>query len=225
MTTNQELIEHLERSGVLRSPKLKQALEHFPREYFVPKELLGSAYEDYPLPIGEAQTISQPYTIIFMLEELGVKAGDKVLEIGAGSGWQTAILSYLVGKEGRRPSVASAKDGHVWAYEIRHEVAEFGKQNIERFKRDARGASLRNFDYVEGDARAHWREHAPYNRIIAGAAFGDINETRSLKSLLGLGGRMVIPTLNDDIRVVERAGKNKFKEKIHFGFVFVPVVH
>src|SRR3989338_11208544 len=156
MRTNQEFIAYLESGGVLRSPRIKQALERFPREYFVPPKLIRQAYEDYPLPIGEGQTISQPYTVVFMLEELKVKTGDKVLEIGAGSGWQTALLSYLVGK-----------NGHVWAYEIRKPVAKFGRANL---------ASLRNVDYVCGDASAHWRKHTPYNSIIAGAAFGDTNE-------------------------------------------------
>ncbi len=215
MVTNQELIEHLEDTGVLRSPKIKAALLRFPREYFVPDELRQAAYEDRPLPIGEGQTISQPYTVVFMLEELAVEVGDKVLEIGAGSGWQTALLSYLVGG-----------GGHVWAYEIKHEVAEFGQANLERFKRDApTGLSLQNVDYVEGDAIEHAPEHAPYNRIIAGAAFGDVVETQYIASLLSIGGRMVVPTLNNDIRVIDRVEENKFKEKIHYGFVFVPVVH
>ena len=215
MSTNQKLIDHLESSGVLRSSKIKQALELFPREYFVPDELRAAAYEDHPLPIGEDQTISQPYTVVFMLEELGVEMGDKVLEIGAGSGWQTALLSYLVGEK-----------GHVWAYEIKHPVAEFGQANLERVKRDApTGPSLQNIDYIEGDARAHRREHAPYNRIIAGAAFGNVTETQSLASLLISGGRMVFPTANNDVRVIACVSENKFKAKIYPGFVFVPVVH
>lgn len=207
MNSNEELVEHLEAVGVLKSSQLKAALLAFPRGRFVPKELLESAYVDHPLPIGNGQTISQPYTVVFMLEELNVQVGDNVLEIGAGSGWQTALLSYLVGES-----------GSVWAYEIKHAVAEFGKNNLVSFK-------LANVDYVEGDASQHWHEHAPYNRIIAGAAFGNEKETRGVASLLTIGGRMVVPTMNNDIRVVDRVGEDKFKEKIHYGFVFVPVVH
>lgn len=207
MNSNEELVEHLEAVGVLKSSQLKAALLAFPRGRFVPKELLESAYVDHPLPIGNGQTISQPYTVVFMLEELNVQVGDKVLEIGAGSGWQTALLSYLVGES-----------GSVWAYEIRHEVAEFGKSNLANF-------NLINIDYVEGDATKHAAGQAPYNRIIAGAGFGDVAETQGLAALLTKNGRLVAPTMNNDIRVVDRVGEDKFKEKIHYGFVFVPVVH
>lgn len=234
MNSNEELIEHLEAVGVLKSSQLKAALLTFPREYFVPAELRPAAYEDRPLPIGEGQTISQPYTVVFMLEELGVEAGDKVLEIGAGSGWQTALLSYLVSNTAPlapHPYPSPKGEGtlgHVWAYEIREDVAKFGRGNLYQLKRDARrfgGPSLQNVDYIAGDAIKHASAHAPYNRIIAGAAFGDAVETQPVSSLLTIGGRMVVPTMNNDIRVVERVGENKFKEKIHYGFVFVPVVH
>ena len=150
-----------------------------------------------------------------MVELLEPQNRENILEIGSGSGWQTALLSYLVGQA-----------GSVWAYEIKHKVAEFGKRNLERAKRFApTGPSLQNVDYVCGDAKAHWKKHAPYNRIISGAAFGDEAEMRHLASLLTKNGRLVVPTMANDIQLVERKGENKFKEKIYPGFVFVPVVH
>ena len=88
MLTNEQLIASLEDSGVLRSKRIKASLRAFPREKFVPPDLVSHAYEDRPLPIGAAQTISQPFTVVFMLELLDVRPGHNVLEIGAGSAWQ-----------------------------------------------------------------------------------------------------------------------------------------
>ncbi len=212
MSSNQDLIQRLEENGVLRLPQIKQALERFPRERFVPRELKDAAYEDRPLPIGEGpatsagrQTISQPYTVVFMLEELAVEAGDKVLEIGAGSGWQTALLSHLVGAS-----------GHIWAYEINREVGQFGKKNLAQFK-------LKNADYAIADASRRWSEHAPYDRIISGAAFDAIPD--ELRQLLKVGGCLVAPTQEQDVRVIERMSQDQFDERVYPGFVFVPVVH
>ncbi len=204
MLTNEQLIQSLRADGVLRSKRIREALEKFPRERFVPADLVNHAYEDRPLPIGEAQTISQPYTVVFMLELLGAREGDSVLEIGAGSGWQTALLSHLVGAS-----------GHTWAYEINREVGKFGKKNLAQFK-------LKNADYVIADASRRWAEHAPYDRIIAGAAFDEIPDV--LRQLLKVGGRLVAPTQEQDVRVIERVGQDQFDERVYPGFVFVPVV-
>ena len=96
----EELIRWLEGRGVLRSPRLKAALQAVDRADFIPPDLRAAAYLDEPLPIGQGQTISQPYTVVFMLEALGVAPGHRVLEIGYGSAWQTALLAYLVGDQG-----------------------------------------------------------------------------------------------------------------------------
>lgn len=201
---NKELINHLINAGVLKSDKIKTALRKFPREKFVPPALADAAYEDHPLPIGQGQTISQPYTVVCMLELLDAQAGDNVLEIGAGSAWQTALLSSIV--DG---------GGSVWAYEINETVGKFGLKNLSQF-------SLANVDYAIADASEHWHAHAPYNRIIAGAAFDEI--PAELKNLLSPSGRLVAPTQENDIRVIERRGDN-FQEEIYSGFIFVPIVH
>lgn len=226
---NTALIKHLQAAGVLRSPKIREALEKFPREDFVPTELRDSAYEDCPLPIGEGQTISQPYTIVFMLEQLDVREGDNVLEIGAGSGWQTALLSYLVNLllseegVGRRPAEALAKAGggagQVWAYEINPTVAEFGKKNLARF-------NLSNVHYLVGDAMRRAVNHAPYDRIIAGAAFAEI--PKDLVKLLKIGGRLAAPTqigAVGDVRLIIRESEKGAAETIYPGFTFVPITH
>jgi protein-L-isoaspartate(D-aspartate) O-methyltransferase len=205
MNSNEALIKSLEREGVLQSTKTKEALLRFPREDFVPSDQIAYAYEDRALPIGEAQTISQPFTVMFMLKLLDAEEGDKVLEIGAGSGWQTSILSHLVGGQ-----------GNVWAYEINEDVGKFGKNNLEKF-------SLKNVEYVIDDACCHWERHSEYDKIISGAAFNEI--PKDLKNLLKLGGRLVAPTQEYDVRVIQRLNKNHFKEEVYKGFAFVPIVH
>jgi len=208
MMTNEKMIKHLLDIGALRSERIKQALLAFPREEFVPAEEFHRAYEDHPLLIGQGQTISQPRTVVFMLEELGAQEHDNVLDIGAGSGWQSALLSYLVGNR-----------GHVWAYEIlEQEVGKFGKANLEKF-------NLENVDYFIGDASEHWTEHAPYNRIISGAAFDNIPE--ELKDLLEIGGCLVTPTQDHNMVCISRTaeeGEKEFIVKNTFGFEFVPFI-
>ena len=117
------LIWSLKQRGVLNSPKLEQAFRKYPRYYFLPQDLVHQAHIDAPIHIAEGQTASQPYTIAFMLELLNVQPGNFVLEIGYGSGWQTALLSYLVGKQ-----------GVVFATEVRESLCKFGARNIERFR-------------------------------------------------------------------------------------------
>ncbi|MBI1961720.1 MAG: protein-L-isoaspartate O-methyltransferase, partial [Parcubacteria group bacterium] len=216
MLTNEQLIASLEDSGVLRSKRIHEALFAFPREKFVPADLVNHAYEDRPLPIGEAQTISQPYTVVFMLELLDAQPGQNVLEIGAGSGWQTAMLSYLISPLLTKEGVGGGA-GHVWAYEINKAVGQFGKKNLENAGVSVKAAQSVHAAYAIADASRHWDEHEPYDRIIAGAAFSEIPD--ELRQLLKVGGRLVAPTQEQDVRVIERVGQNEFDERIYPGFV------
>jgi len=101
MHTNQQLIDHLIRSGILRTPCLIGAFERCDRALFVPEPFQKDAYGDYPLQIGEGQTISQPFTVAVMLEMLAPPEKGRVLDIGSGSGWTTALLAAAVGENGR----------------------------------------------------------------------------------------------------------------------------
>lgn len=203
LLTNDALISHLQRMGYLISSRIVAAFRSVDRKHFVPDSLKDDAYADIPLPIGEGQTISQPLTVAFMLELLDAKEGNKVLDIGAGSGWVSALLGNIVGEK-----------GHVYAYEIVPEVGAFGKANIERF-------GSKNVTYTVGDAFEGLKKDAPYDRIVAGAGFEVIPE--GLKGALGAGGVLVAPTRKGDIRKIENKKDGSFSEKIFPGFVFVPV--
>lgn len=201
--TNDELIAFLVELGYLRSDAIVSAFKKVDRVNFVPESYKNQAYANIPLPIGAGQTISQPLTVAFLLELLNAGQGDKVLDIGAGSGWVSALLGEIVGA-----------NGHVYAYEIVEAVGKFGKQNIERF-------GSKNVSYRIEDVFDSFEENAPYDRIVAGAGFDAIPE--ELKQVLKSGGILVAPTAKGDIRKVVRKADESFVEEVFPGFVFVPV--
>jgi protein-L-isoaspartate(D-aspartate) O-methyltransferase len=201
--TKEDLIKKLETEGILKSPKVRRVLKKVDRIGFVPQNLKSEAYGDYPLPIGDGQTISQPTTVAFMLEALEVKKGNKILEIGAGSGWVTALLAELVGES-----------GFVYAYEINQRVGKFGLSNL--LKTD-----YQNYSYKIEDAKECWQKNALYDRIISGAAFLEIPE--ELASLIKKDGIIVVPTQSMDIQKITKISGIKFEREIYPGFVFVPL--
>src|SRR5512136_360846 len=151
------------------APDVLDAMRTVPRHLFVSQDYLDQAYEDHPLPIGYGQTISQPYIVALMTEKLKVKRGDKVLEIGTGSGYQAAVLAHL-GVE-------------VYSVEI---IPELARAADERLKR------LRYAVQVKpGDGYFGWEEHAPYDAIIVTAAPDHVPQP--LAKQLKEGGRLVIP--------------------------------
>lgn len=204
MNSNQELIKYLEDSGVLKSQKIKQALKEIDRIDFVPKSKRCYSYTDEPLPLTEGQTISQPTTVIFMLELLNIKQDQKLLDIGAGSGWVSAILAHLTGKKGK-----------VYAYEINPEVGKIGLKNLKKFR-------FSNIYYKIVQASDEWKNNTSYDRIHSGAAFLKIPE--ELKQSLKTGGILVVPTQDGNIKRITKISKNKFKTENFFGFSFVPFI-
>jgi len=202
--TKEELTTKLERDGILKTPEIKKALLRIDRRDFVPKDLINLAYEDIPLPIGDGQTISQPGTVAFMLELLQPQEGDKILEVGAGSGWVTALLAQIVGES-----------GFIYSYEINRKVAGFGLENLGK-------TSLKNYRYTLGDAKQSWSKDAPYTKIIAGAAFPFV--FKELYSLIENGGIIVIPTQSFDIKRIRKSfGTGAVTQESYYGFVFVPL--
>ena len=159
--------EQIQRRGV-KDTRVLAAMRDVPRHLFVPDYLRPQAYEDRPLPIGQGQTISQPFIVAYMTEALGVRPADRVLEIGTGSGYQAAVLAHL------------AREVHT--IEI---VPELARQAAARLKPYA------NVRVREGDGYAGWPERAPFHRIMVTAAPERI--PRPLVDQLAPGGRMVIP--------------------------------
>ena len=199
-----QLIENLISAGYLKTPEIIEAFYKIDRVDFIPEELKAEAQVNMPLPIGYDQTISQPLTVAFMLELLQPKSGYKILDVGSGSGWQSSLLAYITGNEGR-----------VIAIERIPELSEFGKNNSQKY-------NFKNLEFVVGDGSAGYKDEAPYDRIIvAAAAFNKIPE--ELKKQLKINGRLVVPVKNS-IWLVVKKDDSKYEEKEFPGFVFVPLV-
>lgn len=194
--------EQMERRGI-RTPAVLKALRETPRHLFVPEALRRSAYNDHPLPIGHGQTISQPYIVASMTELLGVRPGDKVLEIGTGSGYQTAILARLAGR--------------VYSMEI---VGPLAKEAAARLKE----MGLRNVEVRAGDGYRGWPEEAPFDRIIVTAAPPELPP--ALLAQLKNGGRLVAPVGREwqELVVVDKDLDGRIRQRTEYPVVFVPMV-
>lgn len=164
------VVKTIKSRGVTDEDVLR-AIEAVPRHRFVPEDQRDAAYGDYPLPIGFGQTISQPYIVARMTELLELEEGDKVLEVGTGSGYQAAVLAELPGVE-------------VYTIEIIPELARAAKERLEAL-------GYTNVHCKEGDGYYGWPEHAPYDGIIVTAAPDDVPQP--LKEQLAVDGCMVIP--------------------------------
>jgi len=189
----------------VKDPRVLKAMEDVPRHLFVDESLWPMAYSDGPLPIGHGQTISQPYIVSFMSELLQVDAHHIVLEIGAGSGYQAAVLSKLV--------------NHVYTIEI---IEELGLEAKERLKR----LGYDNVTVKIGDGYQGWPKEAPFDRIIVTAAPEEIPQ--KLVEQLKPNGRMVLPvgpqSWGQDLIILEKDEKGKVTKKESIAVRFVPMV-
>ena len=159
----------LKRRGVTEQHILDAFLE-VPREAFIAGNNVHLAYGDHPLPIEAGQTISQPYIVALMIQAAGIKPGDGVLEVGAGSGYAAAVISRIAGK--------------VIGIERQHELVEIARERLQRLGYD-------NVEIVEGDGTKGWRDGAPYDAILAAASGSHV--PRPLVEQLAPGGRIVMP--------------------------------
>jgi protein-L-isoaspartate(D-aspartate) O-methyltransferase len=166
----EEMVERPVAARGITDQSLLDAMRSVPRELFVPEHLIEFAYEDGPLPIEADQTISQPYIVALMIEAAEVKPGDKVLEIGAGSGYAAAVMGRIAGE--------------VLALERHHELAELAGKRLEWL-------GYTNVDILEGDGTNGLPEEAPFDAIIAAASGSHVPET--LVGQLSVGGRLVMP--------------------------------
>ncbi|MBI3983759.1 protein-L-isoaspartate(D-aspartate) O-methyltransferase [Candidatus Microgenomates bacterium] len=199
--TNLELTQEL-KSQVLRTPEIIEAFEKVDRASFVSTEYLAYAYTDRPLPIGAGQTISQPYTVAFMLELLEPTAGQRILDVGSGSGWTTALLGQIVGRKGK-----------VIGLEVVTELIEFGQANLAKY--DLPQAEIRLAGRSLGLA-----EEAPFDRILVSAAADKLPAT--LVDQLEIGGIMVAPVRSSVWKVI-KTEPDRFEREEYPGFAFVPL--
>ena len=202
----ERLINQLIQQGYLKTPLIIEAFKAIKREDFLPENLKDEADVNAPLPIGQGQTISQPLTVAFMLELLQSKPGDKILDIGSGSGWQTAMLAYIVGAEGK-----------VFAIERIQELMEFGKENVAKYNFIEKGI----VEFICGDGSKGLKKETPFDKVIVAAAAEKIPE--SWKEQLKIGGRLVTP-VQSSIWLLIKKDKNKFEEEEFPGFAFVPLI-
>jgi protein-L-isoaspartate(D-aspartate) O-methyltransferase len=171
MSAREQMVEHQIKDRGVTDQKVLQAMMDVPRHIFVPAEYdVNTAYADTPLPIGHGQTISQPYIVAFMTEAAQLKGGEKVLEIGTGSGYQAAVLSKIV-KE-------------VYTIEI---IEALGK-NAEKVLKEN---GYNNVHVKIGDGYAGWPEQAPFDVIMITAAPDEV--PNNLLKKLKVGGRMIVP--------------------------------
>lgn len=203
---NETLIKELREKGVLRSPRIADALRAVPRGFFVPAEVRHRAYDDDALPIGHGQTISQPYTVVFMLELLAAEKGNIVLEAGYGSGWQTALLAYLVGTE-----------GHVYAYDIVPALCASGARHLARFPALCARVTTHCRSATPGVPEMAGR----IDRIIAAAEMPAVPDT--WREQLKTSGILVYPSAQSLWRERKTAGDTFEKEEFP-GFAFVPYI-
>jgi protein-L-isoaspartate(D-aspartate) O-methyltransferase len=189
----------------IRDDRILAAMRLVPREAFVEAELARDAYKDGPLPIGEGQTISQPYVVALMIAAAKIKPGDRVLEIGAGSGYAAAVMSRIAEQ--------------VYTVE-RH--ATLGDKARERLTALGYG----NVDVRIGDGTLGWPEAAPFDAILVAAGGPDVPD--ALKRQLAIGGRLVIPVGTADqaqtLLEVTRRGEDDFAEEDLGGVRFVPLI-
>jgi protein-L-isoaspartate(D-aspartate) O-methyltransferase len=193
--------EQIERRGI-RDARVLAAMRKVERHTFLSKQQWPSAYGDYPLPIGEEQTISQPYIVALMTEALELTGSERVLEIGTGSGYQTAILAELAGE--------------VFSVEILPQLTERARSTLQSL-------GYTNIDFRVGDGREGWPENGPYDSVLVAAAPKDV--PGSLLEQLGEGGRLVIPVgvLNQELEV-HRCRKGEVSVERLASVRFVPLV-
>ncbi len=178
------MVEHQLRDRDIRDPRVLRVMAKIPRHLFVPPELCWRAYEDRPLPIGDGQTISQPYMVAKMVESLALTGTERVLDVGTGSGYQAAVLAELARE--------------VWSIEIIPYLAKIARSRLQDF-------GYTNVHVVTGDGSLGLPEHAPYDAVVVAAAASSTPEP--LIDQLTPAGRLVIPVGDDDGQMLKRLSR------------------
>jgi protein-L-isoaspartate(D-aspartate) O-methyltransferase len=203
------LVLKLVQEGRIRSSNVIEAMEAIPRELFVLPAEQNQAYIDTPLCIGSGQTISAPHMVGIMAEELDLAPGQRVLEVGTGSGYHASVVAHIVGK---------LPKGHVYSVEIKPELAEFAQQNIKKAGYDE------VITVIKSDGSVGYPKEAPYDRIFVTCASPDIPPP--LIEQLAENGKLLIPkgsTYYSELTLVTKV-KNKLRKTNLGGCAFVPMV-
>lgn len=232
------IVEKLIEEGWLKTPEIISAFRKIKRADFLPEGIRDLAELNEALPIGKGQTISQPLVVAFMLELLEPRKGEKILDVGSGSGWTSALLAEIVGKKGK-----------VIALEVVPDLAEFGRKNVEKYDFIENGIA----EFICADGSKGYEKEAPFDKILASAtAAARIPD--AWKKQLKVGGRIVAPVDSSISRSSERGRDESsgssiwllikrrkrgdepsahlnsaqedfvFEQKEHPGFVFVPLI-
>ncbi len=210
----ERLIDEIEREARATAPyfgkerfddAVLQAIRRVPREAFVPVQARGNAYANRPLPIGHGQTISQPFIVAAMTDMVCLHRRSRVLEVGTGCGYQTAVLAEIAAE--------------VYSIEVIPELAEAARDRLRRL-------GYRNVRLRVGDGNRGWPEHAPFDSIVVTAAAPEIPQP--LVDQLALGGRMAIPIgrpyETQLLTLVEKDAAGRLHESVHLPVAFVPLV-
>ena len=202
---NDDLLEELKEKGI-NDKDILNAIQKVPRELFVNKISFQWAYENMPLPIDCKQTISQPYVVAYMIDCLKLRKTDMVLEIGTGTGYQTAIISHLCHK--------------IYTIEIFKKLFDLAKINIEKLK-------IKNVIYKLDNGINGWEEKNFFDAIIVSAASAEIS-SQLLKNLK-INGKLIFPkkypSENQKLILIKKIGENNFKKKELFDVKFVPLLN
>lgn len=204
----EELVESLKRRGYLETPRIIQAFEKVPREKFIPSKVKKDAYADHPLSIGKNQTISAPSMIAIMLEVLDLKPGQKILEIGTGSGYNAALLAEITGTEGK-----------VYTIERLENLAKTAQKNLE-------DTGYENIEILIKDGTKGHEKEAPWDRILVTACAPEIPDP--LIEQLKTGGKTAAPVgeryMSQTLLKIEKTTENKRKTTKHGKCAFVPLI-
>jgi protein-L-isoaspartate(D-aspartate) O-methyltransferase len=193
-TQRNTMVEQQMEARGISDPATLEAMRVVPRHEFLPLRLREEAYGDYPLPIGHGQTISQPYIVAFMTEAIRPRPGEKILEIGAGSGYQAAVLAQM--------------GAEVYTIEIVEPLAEMARQTLERL-------GYQNANVKHGDGYRGWPEHAPFDAVIVTCAPDKIPP--DLVAQLKDGGRMIIPVgggMEQELVLLQKQGDRVEKQSV-----------
>lgn len=200
-----QMVNTLILKGYLKSDIVIDAFSEIHRVEFIPEDFHASPDANVPLPIGFGRFMPEPQVVASMLEILDVKRGQKILEIGSGSGWITSILSYMVGSEGAVYGIDSIK-----------ELVALGEKNSDKYKLVKRGTA--HFVYKENISQGY-SEQAPYDRVFVNVLWNDLPE--EMQEQVVIGGRIIAPIFNT-LWCFNKVDENTLKKESYSGFSFIP---